>query len=158
MCCLTQTVQMRVIGDISGILQRKGPGIWSTTPKALVFDAIRLMASRNVGALPVLEDEKLVGIISERDYTRKVILKGRSSRETEVREIMSRSVISVRPDQSVEECMRIMTEARIRHLPVLEGDRMAGIVSIGDLVKWIIEAQSGTIDQLEGYITSQYPG
>ena len=115
------------------------------------------MAQKNIGALPVIGDE-LLGIISERDYTRKVILRGRSSRETDVREIMSKPVLAVRPEQSVEECMRIMTESRVRHLPVLDSGRVVGIVSIGDLVKWIIQAQSVTIDQLEGYITGQYPG
>jgi len=149
---------MNVIGDISAILERKGREIWSVTPESTVFDAIRLMSSRNVGALLVIERETLAGIISERDYTRKVILKGRSSRETAVREIMSKPVISVGPTRSVEDCLRIMTESRVRHLPVLEGERVVGIVSIGDLVKWIIQAQSVTIDQLEGYITGQYPG
>ena len=149
---------MNVIGDISAVLKRKGRDIWSVAPESLVFDAIRLMSSKNVGALVVIERDKLVGIISERDYTRKVILRGRSSRETEVREIMSKPVLSVGPEKSVEECMRIMTESRVRHLPVLESGRVVGIVSIGDLVKWIIQAQSVTIDQLEGYITGQYPG
>jgi CBS domain-containing protein len=149
---------MNVIGEISAILEHKGREIWSVAPETTVFDAIRLMASKNVGALLVLEREKLAGIISERDYTRKVILRGRSSRETEVREIMSKPVIFVRPEQSMEGCMRIMTEHRVRHLPVLEGERVVGIVSIGDLVKWIILAQSVTIDQLEGYIAGKYPG
>ena len=149
---------MNVIGDISAILERKGREIWSVTPESTVFDAIRLMASKNVGALLVIERDKLVGIISERDYTRKVILKGRSSRETAVSEIMSRPVISVSPQRSVADCLRLMTENRVRHLPALEGGRVVGIVSIGDLVKWIIQAQSVTIDQLEGYITGQYPG
>ena len=130
----------------------------TAAPEITVFEAIRLMSSRNVGALLVIEQEKLLGIISERDYTRKVILKGRSSRETAVREIMSKPVISVNPGRSVEDCLRIMTESRVRHLPVLDGARVVGIISIGDLVKWIIEAQSVTIDQLEGYITGQYPG
>jgi CBS domain-containing protein len=149
---------MNFIGDISAILKRKGREIWSVPPEAMVFDAIRLMSSKNVGALLVIERDKLLGIISERDYTRKVILRGRSSRETEVREIMSTPVLSVSPEEPVEECMRIMTESRVRHLPVLDSGRVVGIVSIGDLVKWIILAQSVTIDQLEGYITGQYPG
>src|SRR6266496_1223768 len=149
---------MNVIGDISAILERKGRQIWSVTPESTVFEAIRLMASRNVGALLVIEQDSLKGIISERDYSRKVILKGRSSRETAVCEIMSKPVISVSPARSVEDCMRIMTESRVRHLPVLDGERVVGIISIGDLVKWIIEAQSVTIDQLEGYIAGQYPG
>jgi CBS domain-containing protein len=124
----------------------------------MVFDAIRLMSAKNVGALLVLEGERLAGIISERDYTRKVILKGKSSRETQVQEIMSKTVISVSPAASIEECLRLMTEKRVRHLPILEGEKVAGVVSIGDLVKWIISAQSSTIDQLENYIIGRYPG
>ena len=149
---------MNVIGDISAILDRKGRDICSVTPDSTVFDAIRLMAAKNVGALLVIERDKLLGIISERDYTRKVILKGKSSRETAVCEIMSGPVISVTPQRSVADCLRIMTENRVRHLPALEGERVVGIVSIGDLVKWIIQAQSVTIDQLEGYISGRYPG
>lgn len=155
---LTQTANMKVIGNISAILEHKDRQIWAIAPEATVFDAIRLMSSKNVGALVVLERERLAGIISERDYTRKVILKGKSSRDTEVREIMSTPVVVVSPEHSVEECMRLVTEHRVRHLPVLDGDRVVGVVSIGDLVKWIISAQSTTINQLEGYITGQYPG
>jgi len=149
---------MKVIGNISAILEHKDRQIWAVAPEATVFDAIRLMSSKNVGALVVMEQKRLAGIISERDYTRKVILKGKSSRDTEVREIMSAPVVVVSPEHSVEECMRIVTEHRVRHLPVLDGDRVVGVVSIGDLVKWIISAQSTTINQLEGYITGQYPG
>jgi CBS domain-containing protein len=149
---------MNVIGDIRAILARKGAEVWSVAPDAMVFDAIRLMSAKNVGALLVLEGERLAGIISERDYTRKVILKGKSSRETQVQEIMSKAVISVSPVTSIEECLRLMTEKRVRHLPILDGEKVAGVVSIGDLVKWIISAQSSTIDQLESYITGRYPG
>ena len=155
---LTQTASMNVVGDVSAILERKSREIWFIPPEAMVFEAIRLMSSKNIGALLVMERAKLVGIISERDYTRKVILKGRSSRETEVCEIMSRPPICVSPEQSVEECMRVMTENRVRHLPVLDGGRVVGVVSIGDLVKWIISAQSVTIDQLVSYISGSYPG
>src|SRR5437879_8629465 len=148
---------MNVIGDISAILERKGREIWSVAPQGTVFDAIRLMSSKNVGALLVLERERLVGIISERDYARKVILKGRSSRETQVKEIMTSPVIFVTPKHTVDECMSIMTNNRIRHLPILECEKVVGIISIGDLVKWIISEQEQTIHQLESYITGTYP-
>ncbi len=144
-------------GSISEILNTKGTQAWSISPDATVYDAIELMAEKNVGALLVTEGDQLVGIISERDYTRKVALKGKSSKQTAVREILSGQVIQVTPDHSVEDCMRLMTEHRIRHLPVLEGGKIAGVVSIGDLVNWIISAQSSTIHQLQTYI-SGYPG
>jgi CBS domain-containing protein len=144
-------------GTINEILQQKGNVAWDISPDATVFEAIQKMAEKNIGALLVIERGKLVGIISERDYTRKVALKGRSSKEARVREILSGRVMAVTPNHSVEECMRLMTEHRIRHLPVLEGDKIAGVVSIGDLVNWIISAQSTTIRQLETYITG-YPG
>jgi predicted transcriptional regulator len=144
-------------GTINEILQQKGNVAWDISPDATVFEAIEKMAEKNIGALLVIECGKLVGIISERDYTRKVALKGKSSKEARVREILSGSVMAVTPNHSVEESMRLMTEHRIRHLPVLEGDKIAGVVSIGDLVNWIISAQSTTIRQLETYITG-YPG
>ncbi len=142
---------------VSEILQHKGSQAWSISPDATVFEAIELMAEKNVGALLVIEGEKLVGIISERDYTRKVALMGKVSKQTKVKEILSGDVIHVNPHNTVEECMRLMTEHRIRHLPVLEGERLVGIVSIGDLVNWIISAQTSTIQQLQTYI-SGYPG
>jgi CBS domain-containing protein len=123
-----------------------------------VFDAIKMMAKKNVGALPVVERGKVVGMMSERDYTRKVALKGKSSKETNVREIMGTPVITVPPEQPVGDCLRLMTEHRVRHLPVLEKGQLIGIVSIGDLVNWVISAQSATIDNLEGYISGRYPG
>ncbi|MEW6160628.1 MAG: CBS domain-containing protein [Verrucomicrobiota bacterium] len=149
---------MKISGAISEILNQKGAQVYSIPPEAMVFDAIQMMADKNVGALLVMKDARLVGIISERDYTRKVALKGKSSRQTPVREIISSDVIYATPDYTVDDCMRLMTEHRIRHLPVLQGDTVVGVVSIGDLVNWIISAQSIAIDQLENYITGQYPG
>ncbi len=143
-------------GTISEILSHKGTNVWSVSPAATVFDAIQIMAAKNVGALLVTEGDKLVGIISERDYTRKVILKGKASKQTAVREILSDHVIHVTPGHTVEECLRLMTDHRIRHLPVLEESRIVGVVSIGDLVNWIISAQTTTINQLQTYIAG-YP-
>ncbi len=139
---------------VAQVLQAKGYDIWSVTPDTSVYDAIKMMADKEVGALLVLEDEKLVGIISERDYARKVILKGKSSKDTPVREIMTSKVYYVRPEQTIEECMALMTARRIRHLPVLDGDRLIGILSIGDVVKAVIADQEFLIQQLEHYITS----
>jgi CBS domain-containing protein len=140
-------------GSISEILEHKGTAVWTVAPDATVFEAIQIMSDKNVGALLVTEHEKLVGVVSERDYTRKVALKGRSSRESKVREIIPDRIVSVTPQNTVEECMRLMTERRVRHLPVLDGDKIAGVISIGDLVNWIISAQSTTIRQLETYIS-----
>jgi CBS domain-containing protein len=139
--------------QISEILSHKGNVVWSVSPDATVLEAIQLMAEKNVGALLVSEDNRLVGVLSERDYTRKVALKGRSSKETPVRDIVSAKVISVSPDHTVEECMKLMTEHRIRHLPVVEGSRILGVISIGDLVNSIISQQTSAIQQLETYIT-----
>jgi CBS domain-containing protein len=138
---------------INEILNRKGPAAWSIAPDATVFEAIQLMADKNVGAVLVTENGKLVGIISERDYTRKVVLKGKASKTTAVREILSSHVIHVSPSQTVEECLHLMTDHHIRHLPVLDGDKIMGVISIGDLVNWIISAQHNTISQLQTYIT-----
>lgn len=143
-------------GTIREILAYKGGATWSVSPETTVYEAIKLMAEKNVGALLVTRQDKLAGIISERDYTRKVILMGRASKDTRVNEILSGHVISVSPDHTVEQCLRLMTEHRVRHLPVLSGDNILGIVSIGDLVNWIITAQHSTIQQLETYITG-YP-
>jgi CBS domain-containing protein len=141
---------------IGEILHIKGNTVWTVSPDIMVFDAIQLMADKNIGALLVTESDKLVGIISERDYTRKVALKGKSSKQTAVREIITGQVIHVDPDTTVEECMRLMTDHRIRHLPVLAEGKILGVVSIGDLVNWIISAQHSTIQQLQTYIAG-YP-
>ena len=144
---------MKTSVPVSSLLHHKGAALWSIPPEATVFDAIRLMADKNVGALLVMSGGRLDGVISERDYTRKVALRGKSSRETRVREILSSRVVSVTPADSVEECMRLMTEHRVRHLPVLEGKDVVGIISIGDLVNWTISAQDAAIAQMEQYFT-----
>jgi CBS domain-containing protein len=136
------------------LLDRKGRQIFSIAPGTAVLEAIRLMADRHVGALLVMEGETLSGIVSERDYARKVILKGRSSADTPVRDIMTAAVITVQPETPVEECMQIVTERRVRHLPVIEAGRVVGMVSIGDLVKAVIAEQQQHIEQLESYIHS----
>ena len=142
---------------ISEILKGKGATVWTVTPDAKVYDAIVLMADKDIGALCVTENDRLIGLISERDYTRKVILRGKSSRTTHVREIISGHVISVTPRSTVDECLHLMTGNRVRHLPVLESGKLVGLVSIGDLVNWVISAQRTTIEQLQTYI-SGVPG
>jgi CBS domain-containing protein len=138
---------------IRQILEDKGYEVFSIGPGASVYSAIELMAENGIGALMVMEGNKAVGLISERDYARKVILKGRSSKDTEVREIMTTHVVCARPEQTVEECMALMTEKRVRHLPIMDDGRVVGIVSIGDLVKAIIAEQRFIIEQLEHYIS-----
>ena len=136
------------------LLQAKGNQIYAIAPDARVIDALKLMAEREVGALVVMESGRLAGIVSERDYARKVILHGKSSHDIQVRDIMTAKVITVHPGQTVEECMALMTGKRIRHLPVTDGERLIGVVSIGDLVKEVIAEQEATIKQLESYIHS----
>jgi len=138
---------------VSHLMDAKGHNVWSVTSDTSVYDALKMMAEKNVGALLVLEGGKLVGIFSERDYARKVILKGKASKDTSVSEIMSTEVFYVRPENSVDECMALMTNKRIRHLPVFEGDNLVGMISIGDVVKAIISEKEFTIKQLENYIT-----
>jgi CBS domain-containing protein len=149
---------MDVSGTIEAILAQKGTETFSISPDALVFEAVELMANKNVGALLVIENDKLVGLISERDYTRKVMLRGKKSRETQVREIMSSDLTVVSPREPVENCLRMMTDKRVRHLPVLDGEKIRGIISIGDLVKWVIATQSAAIAHLEMYISGGYTG
>jgi CBS domain-containing protein len=149
---------MQIDVEVIALLQSKGTQVYSVTPETRVFDAIQMMADKNVGALVVLAEGRVVGIFSERDYTRKVVLHGKTSKDTRVEELLSTPVISASPDSSVEECMRLMTTYRVRHLPILEGDKLVGVISIGDLVNWIISAQSTAIHQLQNYIAGQYPG
>ena len=141
---------------VAHILKSKpDPTVYIIAPTASVFDALKLMAEKSIGALVVTEGEQVVGIITERDYARKIILMARSSKETPVRDIMTSSVMYVRPDQACEECMVLMTENRLRHFPVMEGGKLIGLVSIGDLVKDIISEQKFIIEQLEHYITGE---
>jgi CBS domain-containing protein len=146
-----------VIDTVGSILDSKGYDVVSIAPQASVYEAIQSMADRKVGALTVVENEALVGIVSERDYARKVILQGRSSKEMLVREIMTPSPVTVSLAETVDECMRIMTVQRIRHLPVVCEGQLRGMISIGDLVKAVLSAQAFTIDQLQTYISTDYP-
>ena len=152
----SRTVDLHEV--VRSVLVQRGPALWSISPDASVYEAIASMSEKHVGALVVLSAGHLAGIITERDYARKVILKGRHSRETRVREIMSTPVLYVTPEHTIGECMHRMTSHQIRYLPVMEGDRVAGIVSIGDLVNWIVSAQDDTIRQLNNYISGSYPG
>jgi CBS domain-containing protein len=143
---------MDVSGTIGAVLNQKSREIYSVSPDTTVFEAVRLMDAKNVGALLVMDGDRLVGIISERDYTRKITLRGKRSRETKVAEIMSTSVFTTHLREGVETCLRLMTEQHIRHLPVLDGDKVVGVISIGDLVKHVISCQQAAIAHLESYI------
>ncbi len=149
---------MKLVDTVNKLLTRKGNEIWAVTPDSSVYAAVELLSKKNIGALLVMEGDRLVGIFSERDYARKVVLKGKSSRKTKIEEIMISPVITVTPRHKVEECMKIMTDNRFRHLPVVADDKVVGVLSIGDLVNWIISAQEEAIHQLEDYITGKYPG
>ena len=150
---------MKVSGSVSAILaHKKASTVWSISPNAMVIDAIRLMDEKNVGALPVVDNGTLVGIVSERDYTRKVMLRGKKSSDTKVSEIMSTNLTVAHPNEGVEECLRVMTDKRFRHLPVLDGEKVVGVISIGDLVKHVISCQSAAIAHLENYIHGGYSG
>ena len=142
---------------IQSLLRRKMGEVWSVSPDNSVFDAVALMAERQIGALPVMQGRQIVGLLSERDYARKIILMGRSSKETRVDEIMTSPVVTVSPNDSVTHCMHVMTELRIRHLPVIENGEMVGILSIGDVVNWTIQRHEETIQQLHEYISGSYP-
>lgn len=148
---------MNANGTIDAVLSLKGHDVWSVAPNQTVFEAIRLMANKNLGAVLVMDNDVLVGMLSERDYTRKVAIKGKSSKDTLVREIMSTDLITVTSRHTVEECMRLMNGRRVRHLPVVDDKRVVGVVSIGNLVNWIISAQNAAIGHLEDYISGKYP-
>ena len=147
---------MEINSPVSGLLGQKGSDVWSIAPETIVFDAIKMMSEKNVGALPVMRGDQVLGMFSERDYTRKIVLKGRSSKETSIGDVMSSPPLTVSPNDSIDRCMRLMTQNRVRHLPVVQDGRLIGIVSIGDLVNWIISVQTAAIAQLEQYIHGGY--
>ncbi|MCH7227294.1 CBS domain-containing protein [Haloferula sp. A504] len=150
---------MDIQGTVRDILKGKGGEVWTTSREATVYEAIRLMGEKNIGALVVVDEEqKVVGVLSERDYSRKVALQGRTSRDTKVGDILSGSPVTVGTGEPVAGCMQRMTEGRFRHLPVVEDERLIGLVSMGDLVRWVMESQQSTIEHLQGYISGSYPG
>ena len=148
---------MEINTTVSSILEYKPRSLWSVDPDDTVFDAIAMMAEKNVGALPVMKSGRLLGMLSERDYTRKIVLRGKVSRDTKVGEIMTSPVLTVCPQELVVNCMQMMTDNHVRHLPVVEDSRVIGLVSIGDLVNWIIGVQANTIDDLQRFVSGAYP-
>jgi CBS domain-containing protein len=150
---------MKISDPVSMLLKAKeGDQVISVRPDESVYEALEKMAQYGIGSVLVIDEHRLVGILSERDYARKVVLTGHSSKETPVHQIMTSPVVFVSPQHTVDECMAIMTEQHFRHLPVIDGERVVGVISIGDLVKWIISGQAQAIHELEGYITGTYPG
>jgi len=143
---------------ISALLHHKSAALWSIAPEATVFEAIKLMAEKNIGSLLVMSGDQLVGLFTERDYTRKIALQGKTSKATRVSEVLSSKIVSAASHHTIEECMKLMTENRVRHLPVLEAGKVIGLVSIGDLVNWTISAQDAAIDQMQQYIAGGVPG
>ena len=148
---------MELLDTVESVLQKKRAGVWSVSPDATVYDALVLMAEKEIGSLLVMSGGRLVGLFSERDYARKIILMGRASKETTVAEVMATEPVTVSPRATVSACMGLMTDHRRRHLPVVDGDRVVGILSIGDLVNWIVQSHEQTIQQLHGYIAGAYP-
>ena len=149
---------MEIQGNVRDILQNKGGEVWTTTPEATVYEAIGLMGEKSIGALIVVEGGQVAGVLTERDYSRKVVLQGRTSRDTLVSDILT-PAITVRRRDSIEKCMQLMTLNRIRHLPVVtEDNKPIGLISMGDLVNWVMQSQRHTILQLQGYISGEYPG
>lgn len=149
---------MEIQGAVRDILQSKGGEVWTTSPQSTVYEAICLMGEKNIGALVVVEAGAVIGVFSERDYSRKVALQGRTSRDTLVGDILGQPVITIRRKDSIEKCMQAMTEHRVRHLPVVDDSSLIGLISMGDLVRWVMESQNHTILQLQGYIAGDYPG
>lgn len=143
---------------VRSVLRKKSPVVWSISPEATVYEALHLMSEKHIGCLLVLSGGHLTGIVTERDYARKVVLMGRASQQTRVRDIMTKPVLFIREEDTLDDAMRLMTSRRLRHLPVLNGDDVVGVLSIGDLVSWLLEAQQRTIRQLQGYIDGSYPG
>lgn len=149
---------MEIHGTVYDILHNKSGKVWTTTPADSVYKAIHLMGDKNIGALVAMEEGEVVGVLSERDYSRKVVLQGRTSRDTLVGEILSRPAITVSSKDGIQKCMQLMTGKRIRHLPVVDEGNLVGLISIGDLVSWVMQSQQHTIQQLQGYISGDYPG
>lgn len=150
---------MEIHGTVRDILQNKGADVYTTSPGCSVYEAIGLMGEKNIGALIAVENGEVIGVLSERDYSRKVVLQGRTSRDTLVGQILTRPAITVRRKDGIDKCMQLMTSHRIRHLPVVtEDNRPIGLISMGDLVNWVMQSQHNTILQLQGYISGEYPG